>query len=83
MNDINDACSGTASYRSLEPWLHLSIEVGHRGELQVRGEVRAGPTFGNRLAFALNDLDLSYVPNMLVQLDEILKSFPLKGRSGT
>jgi hypothetical protein len=80
--DINEACRGTASYESLEPWLQLSIEVGHRGELRVRGEVRTGPTFGNSLRFALADLDLSYVTPMIAQVDEILEAFPLKGLHG-
>jgi hypothetical protein len=36
--------------------------------------VRTSPTFGNSLQFALEDLDLSYVPSMIAQVDEILEA---------
>jgi hypothetical protein len=70
-----------AHFDSMEPWLQFTVErLDRLGHLRVAGRAQAEPFFEghNILQFVL-ELDQTYLPRVLDELDEILKEFPVIG----
>jgi hypothetical protein len=71
--------SKTASYTNMEDWLTLEFKADRLGHISLTGELIDAPGIGNRLAFGF-DLDQSYLPAIVAQLDSAIQAFPVKGQ---
>lgn len=71
--------SGEATLTSMEEWLRLTVAVVSRGRLSVTGLAKDQPGGGNEFRFALEGLDLSYLPAIIEALDGIEAAYPVLG----
>lgn len=77
---VHESLSGNAELVSMEGWLHLSIAVAPSGALEVSGRARDRLGRGNELAFHVDGLDQSDLPEVIEALDEIRVFYPIVGR---
>lgn len=70
---------GFAALTSMEDWLELSVTVSGSGRLEVVGEVIDRVGDGNRLAFRVNDLDQTHLPDLIGELRELESLYPVIG----
>ncbi len=71
--------SGEVTLTSMEEWLLLTVGVVSRGRLSVLGLARDQPGGGNELRFAVDGLDLSYLPAIVAALSGIEAAYPVLG----
>lgn len=70
--------NGRAELSTLEGWITLTLEGDGRGHVKVTGAVLDQPGIGNRLIFNF-DLDQTYLPEVIEQLNLILETYPVVG----
>jgi hypothetical protein len=63
----------------MEGWVSLDFEGDRLGHIRCSGTVMDDPGIGNRLNFTL-DLDQSYLPQLISDLDHLIEVFPPIGR---
>ncbi|HVC78425.1 MAG TPA: hypothetical protein VND96_18115 [Candidatus Micrarchaeaceae archaeon] len=77
----DDASAPPAQFDSMEPWLRFKVQRSDSlGHITIAGHAQAEPFFEkhNILNFVL-DLDQTYLPSVLDELDGILNEFPVVG----
>ncbi len=62
----------------MEGWVALVFQGDLVGHIKCSGTVLDQPGIGNRLEFTL-DLDQSYLPKLLSDLDHLVETFPVIG----
>lgn len=77
---LYDELTGDAAFLSLEQWLRLRLVGDGRGHIAVTCDAMDAAGLGNRLTFNL-ELDQTELPQMLRDLEAILRDFPVKGSS--
>jgi hypothetical protein len=79
LQNLHDGSVGHAEFETVEGWitLHLVVTDG-LGHIRCDGTVTDQPGIGNRLTFSL-DLDQSYLPQLIADLDELTTNFPVVG----
>ncbi len=77
---LYDSLSGAANFDTLEEWIEVRLRGNGRGVITVEGEAWDRPKDGNHLEFHLRDIDQTFLPAMLAQLDAIIKQYPVIGR---
>jgi hypothetical protein len=77
---MNQQLHGEAVLTSLEGWISLTVACRPTGSLCVTGELVDDPGVGNRLTFAISDLDQTDIPAMLTALSAIERAYPLLGQ---
>ena len=74
---LHQSLEGVACFSTLEDQLTLKLTGDGRGHIELKGIAIDAPGTGNRQAFELA-LDQSYLPSVLKELDEIVRSFPVR-----
>jgi len=79
-----DGARKEASFETMAPWLRVTLELDTLGHITVGGEAGpegSGKIFGQvRLDFQLKDvMDQTYLPQLIAQLNEIEREFPIIG----
>lgn len=76
-----DPRAKAAHFKSLEPWLRLSVErTDLLGHITVSGMAQREPFFeGHNLLQITLEIDQSYLPDALRGLDAIVQEFPVIG----
>lgn len=74
---LHESLEGTASFSTLEDQLSLKFTGDGRGHIALKGLATDAPGTGNRLEFELA-LDQTYLPSALGELNEIVRSFPVR-----
>ncbi|GGK90909.1 WapI family immunity protein [Deinococcus radiotolerans] len=75
---MNETLTGTADLHPLEPNLGMHLECGSTGEILTRIELTPDPLTQTH-TFELQ-LDQTYLPGIIRQLETILERFPVRGR---
>jgi len=70
---------GTASLSSMEEWLSVDVAIESFGKLKVVGRLTDALGGGNKLSFKIDDLDQSYLPEIIDALQEIEIRYPVVG----
>ncbi|MFN0019660.1 MAG: hypothetical protein ACKVP0_15490 [Pirellulaceae bacterium] len=78
VQELNSSLVGTAELRTLEGGLTLRLWIHERGDMWVDGDIFDGTLDGNRLRFHFN-LDQSYLPPVISQLQTLLTRYPVIG----
>jgi hypothetical protein len=78
LRTLYDTLTGQATLDSIEHWIHLDFEGDGAGHVAVKGMVKDEPGMGNTLRLSL-DLDQTFLPMILEQLDEVDRAFPVLG----
>ena len=68
---------GTATFRTIEGQLALTLVGDGRGHVNVKGEARDQPGVGNNLSFELA-IDQTQLASALRDLDQIIEAFPVR-----
>ena len=71
--------NGTATLKSMEDWLHLTVTAESRGLIAVTGRAIDAHGSGNQLTFRIRGLDQSYLPSIISALLAIEDAFPVVG----
>jgi len=69
---------GDAKFESLEEWVRIHVTGDGRGHFLARCTSRDQPGMGNTLTFEI-EFDQTAVPQILRDLDELLRAFPVNG----
>jgi hypothetical protein len=69
---------GTARFDSTEEQLDIVLQGDARGHIRCSGKARDDAGTGNLLTFAI-DLDQTHLFGTMVQLEELLARFPVRG----
>jgi len=77
---INQNLFGAAVLESMEHWISLTVKAESRGRIEISGELSDGAGAGNVLSFDLAEVDQTYLPGWISDLDDIEKAFPVIGR---
>ncbi len=75
---LYDRLEGTAEFSPIEPWLMVRLVGNGRGGIAVEGEACDKIGTGNTLQFR-GEIDQTYLPQLLKELDEVLRTFPVVG----
>jgi hypothetical protein len=78
LSTLYSTLSGAATFDTVEEWLAIQLTADHQGHITAHCTARDAPGTGNTLTFSL-DLDQSFLPAILHQLDEITALFPVLG----
>jgi hypothetical protein len=70
---------GTVEYATLDGYLWLKLVGNGMGRIEVEGEATESPASGNGLSFRL-DLDQTFLPPLISDLEEALREFPVLGK---
>lgn len=81
VNDMTKNRSETASFTTMEGCLELTLRSDRFGHLFVEGQGRDTPGRNSVIRFEF-EIDITYLPPLLVQLDEITRTWPVLGRKG-
>jgi hypothetical protein len=73
---LYETLKGEARLDSIEDWLAMTFEGDGAGHVSVSGAMRDQPGVGNTVQFTFN-LDQTYLPSILDQLEEIDREFPI------
>jgi hypothetical protein len=60
-----ETLNGTATLTSLDAWMTRPVECGARRHLTVAGIADDQPGLGNKLSFAIADLDQTFLPPII------------------
>ena len=77
---INQNLFGAAVLESMEHWISLTVKAESRGRIEISGELSDGAGAGNVLSFDLAEVDQTYLPGWISDLDDIEKAYPVIGR---
>ena len=77
---LDGSPSGSAVLRSMEDWIDLTVTLQPDGSCIASGAVKDGLGLGNRLTFALRDLDQTHLSVWLEQMGAVRSAFPVLGR---
>jgi hypothetical protein len=72
--------AGMATLTSIEDWLTLRVNCRRTGSLEVTGEACDQPGTGNRLEFAVEGMDQTYLPPLIEALRQCEQHYPVLGR---
>lgn len=75
------AVSGVATFEAMEGWLTLAVTCEKTGRVTIEGDATDRPEMGNRLKFALPDMDQTYLPAVIDQLLACEQAYPVVGRA--
>ncbi len=76
---INQNLFGAAVLESMEHWISLTVKAESRGRIEISGELSDQAGAGNVLSFDLSDVDQTYLPGWISDLDDIEEAFPVIG----
>ena len=76
---LYETLEGEALLESIEEWITLRVVCLPTGQLDVEGDVTDSPGIGNRLTFAIDGLDQTYLPPAIAALREIESRYPVIG----
>lgn len=74
---IYTSLSGNAHLKCMEPYIDLKIEMLNLGHCELQVSITPDHLYQNHLF--IFDLDQSYLPSLIKNLELILASYPLKG----
>ncbi len=57
----------------MEPWIELNLQMDSLGHIIVTGEAWDQLGTGNKLKFHLPELDQTYIPTWLEELDRVIE----------
>ena len=77
---ISQNLFGAAVLESIEHWISLTVKAESRGRIEISGELSDGAGAGNTLSFELAEVDQTYLPGWISDLDDIEKAFPVIGQ---
>jgi hypothetical protein len=80
LRHLYDSLEGQASFTTLEDQLKLTLVGDGSGRMDLEGLLRDQAGLGNTLDFHFA-LDQTYLPAVLTQLDDLLRSFPVRGNA--
>ena len=72
--------TGMAVLASIEGWLTLRVICRNTGSLEVTGVACDQPGTGNRLEFAVEGMDQTYLPPLIEALRQCEQHYPVLGR---
>ncbi|WP_343760271.1 WapI family immunity protein [Deinococcus depolymerans] len=75
---MHETLTGTADLHPLEPDLRVHLECGSTGQLLT--EIELTPDHPTQSHIFELELDQTYLPGIIRQLDTILERFPVRGR---
>lgn len=74
---LYETLKGEAIFSTLEEQLFIKLTVDNGGHIAVEGMAIDQPGIGTELKFAF-DLDQSYLPKIISDLDEIVTKYPIR-----
>jgi hypothetical protein len=77
LQSLCETLKGEAVFSTLEEQLSIKLTVDDIGHLEVQGVAIDHPGMGNELKFTF-DLDQTYLPKIMSDLDEIITLFPIR-----
>jgi len=80
LNGLYNNLSGEVIFEPMEPWVKFKLVGDGRGYFSFEGEASDKLRTGNRLMFNF-ELDQTYLPNILKQLREVNKNYPVIGKN--
>ncbi len=80
VQELYSSLSGEAIFTTVEDWIEVRLRGNGRGEITVEGTAWDRPGIGNRLEFHLPDIDQTFLPPLLTQLDAIIEHYPVIGQ---
>ncbi len=75
LQNLYETISGSASFKSYERQLEMTLACDPRGHVHLEGEAMDFAGTGNKLIFRL-EFDQSYVPKILADLRAALAKYP-------
>ena len=76
---IYDTLEGEAHLRTMEPNVYLKMTMKSRGRCELFVSITPNHPYQEH-SFIFDDLDQSYLPPLIKNLEQILDAYPLKGR---
>jgi len=76
---LYDTLQGEVTFKTLERWLEITIEVNKTGQISMSGFVKNGVFGVNRLNFEM-DTDQTFLTEPINRLEQILEMYPIKGK---
>jgi hypothetical protein len=73
---LNRTLEGTATFRTLEDQVAITLSGNGKGTVHVSGETIDSPGTGNRLQFGF-EMDQTYLPEICRSLEYLLAAFPV------
>ncbi len=72
--------AGSAVFDSIERWLEVRVVRDHLGHVSIEGWCTDPAALSpNRLRSSLGELDQTFLPPMIAQLEAVLERFPVVG----
>lgn len=71
--------SGEARFETMEEQLFLLLRADKAGHVEFEGQARDTAGTGSTLEFTLPELDQTYLPRIVQQLQDIEREFPVRG----
>ena len=82
LNKLYRSLSGSAKFSTMEEWLSLEIDGDGKGHFALTGEIMDEVGLGNVLKFKF-DFDQTFIPKVLNDLEKVIKTFPVLGKTQT
>ena len=82
LSKLHSSLSGRYEFEAMEEQLTLQIFGDGKGHFEINGVVIDQAANGNQLHFSF-DVEQTCLPNVLAELDEIIRQFPVKGFPAT
>jgi hypothetical protein len=76
---IYNDLKGVTQFNSIEEWLMVKFIGDGLGHFRVECKACDFPGTGNTLEFEFQ-IDQTYIPNLIIQVSNILEMFPVKGK---
>ena len=79
VSELHSGARRDAKLETMEGWISMHLTLTDRlGHICCTGTILDEPGIGNHLEFSL-DIDQSYLPQLVRELDEVLVNFPIVG----
>jgi hypothetical protein len=78
LKETYKSLKGTAKFKTLEGQIEINIKGDGLGHFEIECETIDEPGTGNNLEIRMA-FDQTYIPDLLRQLDDIIKEFPIQG----
>ena len=80
LTDLQEHLEGTASFRTMEDWITISIEGDGLGHWRIYSVIQDAAGVGNRLDCTIVS-DQTYTRSTLTELAAVVNAFPVIGRA--
>lgn len=82
IRQLYNTFDGYAEFDTMEKWVGIRMEISKTGRIGCRGFLIDEQRIGDQLTFQL-ELDQSYLPKLLHEIDSVLSAFPVIGGRNT